>query len=151
MHTSRFIHKLSLIIITITFIVAQTATAQVPFNKGGSVAGKGVINSANSNATGMGVRGIATSATGATKGLYGKTLSRSNNAIGVYGFASSNLSTTGFTYGVWGQSNSKKGRGVYGVATKTTGPTIGVFGPEQKSRWQRCVWQEHRWRICRIF
>ena len=76
MHTSRFIHKLSLIIFTITFIVAQTATAQVPFNKSGSVAGQGVINGTNSNATGMGMRGIATSATGVTKGLYGKTVSK---------------------------------------------------------------------------
>ena len=67
MHTSRFIHKLSLIIFTITFIVAQTATAQVPFNRSGSVAGQGAINGTNSNATGTG------------KGLLGLSLSSGSN------------------------------------------------------------------------
>ncbi|MFH0980199.1 MAG: hypothetical protein V2A79_01500 [Planctomycetota bacterium] len=35
---------------------------------------------------------------------------------------------TGFTYGVWGESDSTSGRGVYGRANATTGTIYGVYG-----------------------
>ena len=124
------INKLSLIVFTITFtfIFADLASAQVPFNKNGSVAGKGVINGTNSSATGIGVRGIVNSATGKTKGVNGITRSKSNGAAGLHGWASYGASDAGFTYGVLGQSNSPKGRGVYGIANSNTGATRGVMG-----------------------
>ena len=130
MHTSRFINRLSSIFFTITFafITADFASAQVPFNKGGSVAGKGVINGTNSNTAGVGVRGVASSTTGKTRGLLGITHSKSNYAMGVLGIATSNLATTGYTYGVVGQSKSPKGRGVVGQATALTGATRGIVG-----------------------
>ncbi|MGQ9841813.1 MAG: hypothetical protein ACUVR4_15140, partial [Anaerolineae bacterium] len=46
-------------------------------------------------------------------------------SIGVEGYASA---TTGNTYGVWGQSDSTTGTGVYSRATATTGTTHGVYG-----------------------
>ena len=90
------------ITVMLSFLAVEFASAQVPFNRAGSVAGAGVINGYNYNS--------------------------SSSAVGVYGLAASSLSTAGFTYGVFGQSNSPKGRGVVGIATKATGPTIGVFG-----------------------
>ena len=130
MYTSSLIHKLALSIFTITFAftTAPFASAQVPFNKNGSVAGQGVINGTNTSTTGTGVRGIANSATGATRGLIGRNTSKTNQAIGVQGIAAYSAADAGFTYGVWGQSNSAKGRGVIGKTTKATGPGVGVWG-----------------------
>jgi hypothetical protein len=47
----------------------------------------------------------------------------SGNAV--YGLASA---TTGYTYGVYGQSSSTDGTGLYGFATATTGNNNGVIG-----------------------
>ncbi len=117
MITFSFIRRVSLFIFmgAIAFTTTQTASAQAPFNITGSVANAGAINGVNSNAAGFGVRGVATSPSGATSGVYGLTTSPTNQAVGVFGYASSNAGTAGYTYGVWGQSNSPRGLGVYGV------------------------------------
>lgn len=44
----------------------------------------------------------------------------------IYGWASANVDFR--TYGVYGRSNSSEGRGVFGVATATSGEAIGVMG-----------------------
>jgi len=49
---------------------------------------------------------------------------------GVFGLASS---TSGFTYGVYGQSMSTNGRGVYGYSTAASGNAYGVFGETASS------------------
>ncbi|MCS6951125.1 MAG: hypothetical protein NZ520_11755, partial [bacterium] len=47
---------------------------------------------------------------------------------GVGAIVGNHTATTGFAYGVWGESNSPDGRGVVGSATATTGSTYGVYG-----------------------
>ncbi|MGC8960739.1 MAG: hypothetical protein ACP5OO_13360, partial [Chloroflexia bacterium] len=51
--------------------------------------------------------------------------SDSTDGRGVYGYAAA---TSGTTCGVYGQSASTDGRGVYGYATATSGTTFGVWG-----------------------
>lgn len=71
----------------------------------------GVYGVASGNAAVLGVLGIVSNSTTA-------------NASGVRGFA---MGATGATFGVWGESASNTGRGVYGVATNAGGGT-GVEG-----------------------
>ncbi|BCW94634.1 MAG: hypothetical protein WHS44_11220 [Fimbriimonadales bacterium] len=52
-------------------------------------------------------------------------LSDSPNGTGVFGGATA---TTGATYGVYGLSASPSGAGVYGWATTTSGSSLGVYG-----------------------
>jgi len=61
------------------------------------------------------------SGSGSNAGVYGT----STSGRGVYGYASA---TSGYTYGVYGQSDSTRGRGVYGRASASTGETYGVQG-----------------------
>jgi hypothetical protein len=49
----------------------------------------------------------------------------STSGTGVYGVATA---TSGITSGVYGESASPSGRGVYGAATATSGATYGVYG-----------------------
>ena len=74
---------------------------------------------------GIGVLGEATKATGATIGVKGTTASASDGNKGVYGLATG---TTGFANGVWGEIASTSGNGVYGYAPAATGYTGGVSG-----------------------
>jgi trimeric autotransporter adhesin len=60
-------------------------------------------------------------------GIYGESTSSSASGIGIKGYASSSTST-GRTYGVMGESASYRGNGVYGYASSSTGSTIGVYG-----------------------
>ncbi|MDH5406417.1 MAG: hypothetical protein OEX80_07750 [Candidatus Aminicenantes bacterium] len=45
-----------------------------------------------------------------------------------YALLGSNTTTTGTRYGIYGQSASTAGRGVYGIATAISGGTYGVYG-----------------------
>ena len=74
-----------------------------------------VITASNTGA-GNAIHGVATSG----RGLSGEALS-----YGVWGDATA---TSGFTYGVYGQSASPNGTGVYGSNSATTGYAIGVAG-----------------------
>jgi len=58
---------------------------------------------------------------GKPNGVYG----HSEYGVGVRGYASA---TTGYNYGVYGQSDSIYGRGVYGYAAAVTGTVFGVYG-----------------------
>lgn len=87
----------------------------------------GVLGTAASTA-GIGIKGIATAATGTTYGVYGQV--SSNAGRGVYGLADAE---TGTTYGVSGTSNSTSGRGVRGLADAATGTTYGVVGISESS------------------
>jgi hypothetical protein len=51
--------------------------------------------------------------------------SASTDGQGVYGRATA---ASGFAYGLYGESASTSGRGVYGLATATSGSAIGVYG-----------------------
>jgi len=97
-----------------TFTVINSGGTTVP-------AILGQTNSGSLNATG--VKGVAN--TGVTNGVWGDSLSTSDGATGVFGFAEG---TTGITTGVWGRtvSSSSFARGVYGEALGLNG--IGVEG-----------------------
>ena len=107
------------------------------------------IDGWNSSATGRGVSGYASAATGATHGVWGQSASTSGTGVlgvataasgdttGVYGESASpdgqgvygkTTATSGYTYGLYGESASTNGRGVYGVATASSGTAIGVYG-----------------------
>ncbi|MDP2209539.1 MAG: hypothetical protein Q8K98_12335 [Bacteroidota bacterium] len=51
--------------------------------------------------------------------------SNSTSGRGVYGWADA---SSGLTYGVYGQSNSTSGRGLYGLANASSGGNYGVYG-----------------------
>ncbi len=70
-----------------------------------------------------GVVGLATSVSGNTYGVFGR--SASAGGIGVYGRADT---ASGFAYGVHGRTASATGSGVWGYATAATGSTLGVQG-----------------------
>ncbi len=80
------------------------------------------------NGSGTAVNGSATSASGATTGVYG--LSASTSGRGVIGFASA---SSGTTYGILGQTNSPGGYGVYGLATSSSGSNYGLYGESNSS------------------
>jgi hypothetical protein len=75
------------------------------------------------------IRGYASAATGFTASVNGRTDSSSTGAKGVWGYAAGG----GQTYGVHGESKSTPGRGVYGIATATSGETYGVVGKTASS------------------
>ncbi|MCL6475074.1 MAG: hypothetical protein K6U75_08500 [Firmicutes bacterium] len=59
----------------------------------------------------------------------GLTLPFSGSAnVGGAAFSVTNTASSGVTYGVWGESDSTGGTGVYGRASATSGPTSGVVG-----------------------
>lgn len=62
---------------------------------------------------------------GASRGGSFQTQSSGANAAGAFGEATS---TSGTTYGVWGQSASTGGYGVIGIAPAATGVTYGTYG-----------------------
>lgn len=77
-----------------------------------------------------GVSGLLGSVTGASGISYGVFgQSASTAGRGVYGLASAATGTS--VYGVIGQSVSTSGRGVFGFATATSGVNYGVFGNTQ--------------------
>jgi hypothetical protein len=78
----------------------------------------GVYGLADSDA-GTGVRGEST-ADGGGYGVHGSTEATADGAAGVYGHATS---TSGKVDGVYGETDSSTGRGVYGV-----GPRYGIYG-----------------------
>ncbi len=71
------------------------------------------------------------------RAIYGRNTATSGFTFGVWGQSASPdgtgvlgwaTATSGLTYGVWGQSDSLSGRGVYGWATATSGSAYGVLG-----------------------
>jgi len=78
--------------------------------------------------TGMTLSGDDTglSASGDNYGLVGINPSSNSNVAAVFGYASS---PTGYTNGVWGQSDSSTaGTGVFGFAAAANGDTYGIVG-----------------------
>ena len=86
------------------------------------------------------IRGENGSSTTNASGVFGIATAASGTTDGVYGQSDStsgrgvygratDTATSGSAYGVYGQSDGKFGRGVYGLATDTTGGTsYGVYG-----------------------
>jgi FtsZ-binding cell division protein ZapB len=123
----------------------------------GSSSNNGIYGEASSG-DGNGVYGLATSSSGLTHGVWGE--SASTSGVGVYGNSSA---LSGFTYGVigvanspdgggifgngqrfgvfgqsslygiYGEAHSQNGRGVFGIATSTSGNTYGVRGESSSS------------------
>lgn len=109
-------------------LIGPAGSAVAPLALAGAIDNAGVIRATNSSATGIGVSGISTAATGGSYGVYG-----SNASIvgaGVWGYASS---ATGSPYGVLGSSAGSSGVGVYGSAFAPTGSTTGVLGSSGSS------------------
>jgi hypothetical protein len=48
-------------------------------------------------------------------------------------FSARNTATSGRAYGLWGQSNSPDGHGIYGYSSATTGVTYGVYGVSESN------------------
>lgn len=117
----------------------------VPISLSGNL-GSAVVYATNASASGIGVFGGSTSATGSTIGTQGHVLSSAGT--GVLGWAHSGsgttmggrfvslstsgkgvvghtTATTGTTYGLYGESNSTTGRAVFGFASATTGSNFG--------------------------
>jgi hypothetical protein len=101
-----------------------------------SATGTGVLGDASSatgnsfgvtgktaSSTGTGVLGQATAASGANYGVYGSTASPAGTAV-----SGVNSATTGNALGVSGTSASSTGYGVLGSTTASTGVNAGVFG-----------------------
>ena len=84
------------------------------FGRSNDSGGRGVWGTAPT----LGVYGVATSGSGATRGVYGETPSTTGH--GVHGLATA---TSGEAHGVYGTTSSSDGAGVYG-----RGPTGGVVG-----------------------
>lgn len=82
----------------------------------------GVYGRSNTSG-GRGVYGFAAKTSGLNYGVYGRTVSATNDASGVFGWASA---ATGLTNGVFGQASSEDGTGLFGVAPGLSG--FGVFG-----------------------
>ena len=70
--------------------------------------------------------GRSTSIVGPSAGVIGETLSIGAESVGVAGFADN--SNSGLRGGVFGQSRSPDGVGVYGESTSATGLNFGVWG-----------------------
>ena len=124
----------------------QTASGNVGL---GTTAPTARLEAITPSATGTGVLGDASSATGASFGVTGKTASSTGTGVlgqataasganyGVYGSTASpagtavsgvNSATTGNALGVSGTSASSTGYGVLGSTTASTGVSAGVFG-----------------------
>src|ERR1039457_390017 len=101
-----------------------------------SATGTGVLGDASSatgasfgvtgktaSSTGTGALGQATAASGANYGVYGSTASPAGTAV-----SGVNSATTGNALGVSGTSASSTGYGVLGSTTASTGVNAGVFG-----------------------
>jgi len=122
----------------------QTAAGSVGL---GTTTPAAKLEAITTTATGTGVPGSATPATGANFGVSGKTASSAGT--GVLGSATA---TTGNAYGVSGASASSTGAGVQGVATATTGVNTGVIGVTASSTGRRdrpghCVQRRGLWRL----
>jgi trimeric autotransporter adhesin len=87
----------------------------------------GAANAFTGNQT---VAGTLTAATSSPFGLIGTTSSTATFAAGVEGGATA---TTGGTIGVYGDSQSSAGYGVFGEAFSLTGTTYGVYGQTESS------------------
>jgi hypothetical protein len=106
-----------------TVVATNPSTAAYAFALHGiiSSASPGALSAAvrgQNNGTGALGIGVWGSQDGSGWGVYGTSVS----GRGVYGYASA---TSGFTYGVYGESASTSGRGVYGYAFATSGATYG--------------------------
>lgn len=99
----------------------------LPYSGTGSLASDAAFNVTNTNTAidSTGIRGISTSPSNYTMGVWGQ--SDSLNGIGVFGWATNNGNQTNM--GVYGRSNSTNGIGVYGIAQATSGSgKAGVYG-----------------------
>jgi hypothetical protein len=109
-----------------TIVATNPSTATYAFALHGiiSSASPGAFSAAvrgqNNGTGGYGI-GVWGSQDGSGWGVYGTSVS----GIGVYGYATA---TSGFTYGVYGQSDSTLGTGVFGWASATSGAAWGVWG-----------------------
>lgn len=89
----------------------------------------GVYGISRSSA-GRGVYGSATSTTGTNYGVYGE--SQSSSGTGVYGSGkAAGIKGESQIYGVQGVATGITGRGVYGRVTNTSGTNYGVFGESE--------------------
>jgi hypothetical protein len=109
-----------------TVVATNPSTADYAF------ALHGIISNANPGAFSAAVRGQNNGTGGNGIGVWGSqdgsgwgVYGTSVSGRGVYGVASA---TSGTTYGVYGESTSTSGRGVYGLASATSGLTYGVYG-----------------------
>jgi hypothetical protein len=109
-----------------TVVATNPSTADYAF------ALHGIISSTSPGAFSAAVRGQNNGTGGNGIGVWGSqdgsgwgVYGTSVSGRGVYGVASA---TSGTTYGVYGESASTSGRGVYGVASATSGTTYGVYG-----------------------
>ena len=89
---------------------------------------------------GAGVFGLASQAAGVFGmsnflGVRGETPGNANSASGVFGLATA---TTGRTVGTWGESrsNTNQATGVFGLATAPTGRTVGAWGETRSTTGQ---------------
>jgi trimeric autotransporter adhesin len=98
----------------------QTAAGNVGL---GTTAPTARFEAISTGATGIGVLGDASSATGANFGVFGK--SASTAGTGVQGSAGA---ASGTTFGVVGSAASPAGTAVYGINSAATGNANGVFG-----------------------
>lgn len=89
------------------------------------------VTGISASTSGRGVFGWAGATDGQTVGVYGRTDSRSNQARGIFGEATS--TGNGITYGVRGESSSTRGRGVLGEAKASSGVAIGVRGESRST------------------
>ena len=120
----------------------QTAAGSVGL---GTTTPGATFETVTATATGIGILGSATAASGANYGVYGSTASAAG--ISVYGKATSgtgvagetvsptgyavygaNSAATGDAYGVYGVTASTAGVGTLGTSTATSGSTYGVYG-----------------------
>lgn len=112
------------------------------FGRADATSGIGVRGVATGTATkGKGIEGIAQADSGETVGVHG--LNKGFSGFGVLGEGNTGVrgitesfdgvkgvatSSSGFGYGVFGESACDDGRGVFGRAYSPTGDTTGVFG-----------------------
>ena len=96
--------------------------------------------------TGLAVWGVATAASTNTVGVKG-TAANSPDGIGVHGWGGNtgvkgvSLSSSGWTYGVWGEVDSPGGIGVYGKHDANSGTGAGVSGiTDSESDWAMGVY-----------
>lgn len=99
-----------------------------PLTLTGSQSGSHIVKGINSSTTAdsSGVFGQSTASSGATSGVIG--FNSSTTGLGLYGRA---FSGSGANFGVWGQSASASGTGVHGVVTASAGTNYGLSGRTQ--------------------
>ncbi len=126
--------KFSHLIVSVTglFCLLNSAQAQWSLNGVKVFYAAGNVGVGTSNpqftldVTSAGLRAINGMASATTGATYGVyAQSKSTAGAGVFGYASA---ATGTTYGIRAQAISTSGRAVYGLASATTGTPFGIYG-----------------------